>query len=165
MTIVAKVLADADAVLLWGLAATIVMTTVMQGSQQFGFSRLSLPFLLGTMLTGNRRLAVLLGYVLYTIGGWLFAFLYFGLFVSAGIATWWFGALLGLVHGLFVITVLLTVLAHIHPRMATEYSGPNRLRVIEPPGFMALNYGIQTPVFTVLAQTLYGVILGAGLTV
>ena len=50
-----------DAVLLWALVATAVMTTVLQGSQGLGLSRLSLPFLFGTVVTADRRRAVLFG--------------------------------------------------------------------------------------------------------
>ncbi len=96
--------------LLWGLVATVAMTTVLQGSQGLGLSRLSLPFLAGTFLTGDRRRAVVLGYVLYTVGGWLFALLYFLLFASLGLHTWWFGALAGALHGLFLLLGALPLL-------------------------------------------------------
>ncbi len=43
-----------DAVLIWALVATALMTTVLQGSQGLGLSRLSLPFLFGTFFTANR---------------------------------------------------------------------------------------------------------------
>jgi hypothetical protein len=36
--------------------------------------------------------------------GWLFALLYFVLFVSLGLYTWWLGTLMGLLHGLFLKT-------------------------------------------------------------
>ena len=151
-----------DLILLWGLAATVVMTTILQGSQQIGWSRLSLPFLIGTIVTERRPWATVLGYVFYTIGGWLFAFFYFALFRAIGTANWWLGAAAGLVHGGFLLTVFLTVLSYVHPRMATEYSGPDALRKLEPPGFLALHYGRRTPIITLVAQTIYGAILGAG---
>jgi len=146
--------------LLWGLIATVAMTTVLQGSQGLGLSRLSLPFLAGTFVTGDRRLAMVLGFVLYTIGGWLFALLYFLFFASIGAATWWVGAAAGLLHGLFLLTCMLPLLPYIHPRMASEYDGPTAIRQLEPPGFMGLNYGRRTPLTTLLGQTVYGAILG-----
>ena len=146
---------------LWGLVATVGMTTILQGAQGLGLSRLSLPFLVGTFFTGARRRAVVVGYLLYTIGGWLFAFIYFLIFASVGIATWWFGALLGLLHGLFLLVGAMPLLPHVHPRMASEHHGVTALRRLEPPGFMGLNYGLRTPLTTLLAQTLYGAILGA----
>ena len=78
--------------ILWGLIATVAMTSILEGSRGLGLSRMSLPFLVGTFFIGNRRWALILGFVLYTIGGWLFAFLYYFLFASVGIYTWWFGA-------------------------------------------------------------------------
>jgi hypothetical protein len=76
---------------IWGLIATVAMTTVLQGAQGLGLSRLSLPFLAGTFFTGDRRWAVIIGFVFYVIGGWVFAFLYFLLFASLGLYTWWLG--------------------------------------------------------------------------
>lgn len=145
---------------LWGLIATVAMTTILQAAQGAGFSRLSLPFLVGTFFTGNRRWAVIGGYIVYTIGGWLFAFFYFLIFESVGIKTWWFGALLGLLHGGFLLVGALPLLPFIHPRMASEHHGITALRRLEPPGFMAMNYGYRTPLTTLLAQTLYGLTLG-----
>jgi hypothetical protein len=145
---------------LWGLVATVGMTTILQAAQGLGFSRLSLPFLVGTFFTGARRWAVIVGYVVYTVGGWLFAFFYFLIFKSTGIATWWFGAALGFLHGLFLLVGVLPLLPYIHPRMASEHHGITMLRRLEPPGFLAMNYGYSTPLTTVLAQTIYGGILG-----
>jgi len=67
---------------LWGLIATVAMTTILLGSQGLGLSRLSLPFLVGTMFTANRSRATVAGFIAYVIGGWLFALLYFALFAS-----------------------------------------------------------------------------------
>jgi hypothetical protein len=144
----------------WGLVATVAMTTVLQGAQGLGLSRLSLPFLAGTFFTGNRRWAVMIGFVAYVIGGWIFAFLYFLLFASIGITTWWFGLAAGLLHGLFLLAAALPLLPYIHPRMASEYDGVSAIRQLEPPGFMGLNYGHRTPVTTLAGQALYGAVLG-----
>lgn len=146
--------------LLWGLIATVAMTTILQGSQGLGLSRLSLPFLVGTVFTANRNRAVVVGFVAYVIGGWLFAMLYFLFFASIGRATWWLGALLGCVHGILLLVGALPLLSYAHPRMASEHDGPRRTYLLEPPGFFGLNYGRQTPVTTLLAQTVYGATLG-----
>jgi len=147
-------------VLLWGLIATVAMTTVLQGSQGLGLSRLSLPFLVGTMVTPNRDRAVVYGFFLYTLGGWIFASLYYLVFFSIGFASGWLGAVLGLLHGLFLLVAILPLLPHLHPRMASAYDGPTSERRLEPPGFMALNYGRRTPLTTLLGQVLYGAVLG-----
>lgn len=148
-------------ILAWGLVATVVMTTIMFGSQYMGLSRLSLPFLLGTWFTANRDAANILGFLLYTLGGWLFAFAYYFLFVSVGFATWWLGAIAGALHAMFLLLVILPLLPYAHPRMASEYAGATSTRRLEPPGFLGLHYGYRTPLTTLIAQTVYGIILGA----
>ena len=35
------------------------------------------------------------------------------------------------------------------------------VRQLEPPGFLALNYGVQTPLSVVVAHVLFGAIVGA----
>lgn len=119
-------MANLDAIILWGLVAMAVMTTILQGSQGLGLSRLSLPFLFGTFVTGNRGRAVLVGSLLCLLGGWAFAVLYFFIFASIGLRSWWVGALVGALHGLFLL-VSLPAMAQLHPRMASEYDAPVRL--------------------------------------
>lgn len=146
--------------LLWGLLASIAMIAILQGSQSLRLSRLNLPFLVGTLVTGERHRAVILGLILYLIGGWLFAFLYVWIFESLGFATVWLGGLLGLFHGLALMACM-PLLPYVHPRIASEYDGPSGERRIEPPGTFGLNYGTRTPLTTLLAQIVYGGILGA----
>lgn len=155
------VLTQLESILVWGFVGTAAMTTILHGSQGLGLSRLSLPFLVGTLFTGDRRWASLWGFLLYVFGGWLFAFFYFVVFASAGVAHWWSGALIGLLHALFLLVVILPLLPQLHPRMATEYDLPTAARRLEPPGFMGLNYGHGTPLSTVLGHVAYGAILGA----
>lgn len=150
------------AIVIWALVATAALSTILAGSQGLGLSRLSLSFLLGTFFTGNRHRAVALGAALYMLGAFIFAFGYFMLMALMGVANAWIGAVLGTFHGLFLLTAVLPVLPHLHPRMATEYDGPSRERRLEPPGFLGLNYGFRTPLTTVLGHAIYGAILGAG---
>lgn len=150
-------------VAVWGIIATAALSVILQGSQGLGLSRLSLPFLIGTIFTGNRDRASVYGFTFYIVGGWIFAFMYYLVFSSVHLHHWWFGALLGALHGLLLLIVVLPVLPHMHPRIATEYDGPTANRRLEPPGFMGLNYGRATPLTTVLGHLCYGAILGAGL--
>jgi hypothetical protein len=152
-------------VVLWGTIATLCMTAVTFASQNVGWSRLNLPFLLGTAFTGDRRAANALGFLLYLSGGLLFSMIYYLILAGMGGANWWTGAAVGLVHGLLVLTALLPLLPYIHPRVASEYDGPSVQRTLEPPGFLALHYGYRTPLMMLVAQTLYGAILGAGFAV
>jgi hypothetical protein len=146
--------------MVWGFVATLVMTTVLQGAQGLGLSRLSLPFLVGTFFTPDRRKAVIAGFVFYVTGGWLFALLYFLLFESVGIYTWWLGFAAGLLHGLCLLVAVMPLLPFFHPRMASEYDTASAPKLLEPPGFMGLNYGHGTPVTTLTGQALYGTVLG-----
>ena len=45
--------------------------------------------------------------------------------------------------------------------MASEQRGPTPTRLLEPPGFLGLNYGERTPISVMLAHLVYGGILGA----
>lgn len=150
-----------SSILLWGFAATVVLSTLMAGSQRLGYTRMSIPFLLGTMVTPNRDRAMLLGLLVHMVNGWLFALLYALAFESWHHATWWLGAGIGLVHGLFVLTVGMPIIPAMHPRMVSEYFGPTPNRQLQPPGFLALHYGRRTPIVTLVSHLVYGAILGA----
>jgi len=152
---------DLQRALVAGLLSTIVMTTLMSASQGFGLSRMSLPFLLGSVFTPDRNQANVLGFFLHFANGWLFSLLYALAFAGVGRTSWWLGGIFGLVQGLFVLTALMPLLPSIHPRMATEDYGPTPTRQLEPPGFLALNYGRRTPLLTLLAHLAYGVLFGA----
>lgn len=149
-------------VAVWGLIATAVMTSILEGAQLFGWSRLSLPFLFGTFVTADRMKAIVFGFILYLIGGWLFAAFYALAFETLGRSDWWLGMALGVAHGLFLIAVFLPMLPFVHPRLASEFSGPTEQRRIEPPGAFGLNYGRATPAATVAAQTIFGLLMAIG---
>lgn len=151
-------------ILVWGFAATAALSAVMFGAQRMGYSRLSFPFLIGTMFTGDRSAANSAGLTAYLLGGWLFAFLYYFIFAAIGRAGWLLGMGIGAAHGVVLLVMLLPMLPHLHPRMASEYEGPGGNRTLQPPGFLALNYGYRTPLTTILAHAIYGAILGAQIT-
>jgi hypothetical protein len=138
--------------LLWGFVATVVLTTLLAGSQGVGMTRMNVPYLLGTMVTPNRDRAKFIGVFLHFINGWLFSLIYVAAFQLIGRSTWWFGALIGFVHGSFVLAVALPALPALHPRMANEQYGPTVARQLEPPGFLGLHYGIRTPISVLVAD-------------
>ena len=146
--------------LLWGGIATAAMTGIMQGAQGLGLSRLSIHFMVGTIFSGNRRIATVIGVSLYVLGGWAFAFLYFLALASLNLLTWWAGGLLGLLHGAILLVAALPLFPFIHPRMASDFDAPVAKPLLEPPGFLALNYGGGTPVTMLLAQSAYGALIG-----
>lgn len=146
--------------LLWSFVATLALTTVMAGSQGLGLTRMNLPYMLGAMFTPSRDRAKVVGFGVHLLNGWLFSLAYVAAFHAWGRATWWAGAAIGLVQAVFVLTVGMSLLPSLHPRMASEQKGPTVTRQLEPPGFLALNYGYQTPASVLLAHLIYGAILG-----
>ena len=146
--------------LVWGFAATAVLTTLMAGSEGIGLTRMNIPHMLGTMFTPNRDRAKVYGAIVHFLNGWAFSIVYVAAFHAAHRFTWWFGMVVGLVHGAFVAAVALPVMPGVHPRMASELRGPTVARQLEPPGFLALNYGARTPISILLAHLAFGAILG-----
>jgi uncharacterized membrane protein YagU involved in acid resistance len=144
----------------FGLVATAALTAVMTTAQLAGLTRLDLPLVLGTLVTEDPDRARLAGFVIHLGVGQIFALGYATVFALLHRATWWLGGLLGLLHAAVALMVLLPVLPGLHPRMASHRAGPVSRAVLEPPGPLALNYGIQTPVVAVLAHLVYGVALG-----
>ena len=152
---------NGGSILLWGLIATIVLAIVLASSQGLGLTRMSLPFILGTIITPDRDRAMLWGTLLHMLNGWLFSGFYALMFEALGRTGWWLGALMGVFQGLFVLAVVMPLIPSAHPRMVSEYVGPSPNRRLQPPGFMALNYGRRTPIVALLAHGLFGAILGA----
>lgn len=149
-----------DNLILWGFAATLILTTLLAVSKPLGYTRIDLPFMLGTMFTADRNKAPFVGLLAHLTMGWIFAFIYGAAFESTGLHTWWFGLSIGMVHGAFVLSVGLNVLSYFHPRMANPFQGPTPTKQLQPPGFLALNYGKGTPLVTLLGHLIYGVVLG-----
>jgi len=147
--------------LLWGFVSTLLLTTSQAVSQGLGLTRMNMPYLLGSMFTADRDRARLYGVFLHLLNGWAFSLLYVLVFESWGVANWWRGLVMGLLHGLFVLVVVMSTLPGLHPRMASEQHGPSANRGLEPPGFLALNYGVSTPVTVLVSHAVFGLILGA----
>src|SRR5688572_8541088 len=146
--------------LLWGFAGTVVLTSVLAGSQALGMTRMNVPYLLGTMFTADRDRAKFIGIFFHFVNGWIFSLIYVATFQQRGEATWWFGALIGIVQAVFVLAVALPALPGLHPRMANVQYGPTVVRQLEPPGFLGLHYGIRTPISVIIAHVIFGAILG-----
>ena len=147
-------------ILLWGFAATVVLTTLTLAGQSFGLTRIDMPFIIGTMVTPDRDRAKLIGYAMHLLNGWVFAIVYALFFENLHKATWWFGAEIGAVQGIVVVVALLPLLPGVHPRMVSDFRGPEPTRLLEPPGFLSTNYGRMTPLIMILAHAIYGAILG-----
>jgi hypothetical protein len=145
-----------------GFIGTLVLTTGLRAATELRLTRIDLPFLLGTAFTADRKRARALGYALHFLFGFLFAGLYYLVFEGLDEASWWLGSLLGVVHALFSATALVSVLLPlVHPRMGTPFSAADSAPLLEPPGFMLLNYGASTPLVMLLTHIIYGTIVGA----
>ena len=108
---------------LWGFVGTVILTTILSGSQGLGLTRMNLPFMLGTMFTPDRDRAKLVGFGAHFINGWIFASVYAAAFESWRRVTWRLGVAIGLVHALFVLVAAMPVLPAMHPGWRVSMMG------------------------------------------
>jgi hypothetical protein len=132
----------------------------MIAAQLAGLTRLDLPLVLGSFVAEEPDRARVAGFFIHLAVGQSFALLYTAAFALLGVASWWLGAVFGLLHVAVALTILVPLVVGIHPRMASERAGLATGAVLEPPGLFGLNYGAQTPAVTVVAHVAYGVALG-----
>jgi hypothetical protein len=145
-----------------GLAGTLVLTTIIKAASEFGWSRMDLALLLGTTVSDNRSRARAIGYGAHFVLGVLFGLAYAGFFIAIGRSSWWLGALIGALHALFTSTVLVSILLPVvHPRLATNETAADKTALLEPPGFLMLNYGRNTFLVSLVAHIGYGAVVGA----
>ncbi len=146
--------------IIWGFAATIILTTISAATQGLGLTRMNLPYMLGTIFTPDRDKAKVYGFFMHVFIGWFFSLIYVLIFQALGAAGWWRGIVVGLFHAFFVLVVMMALLPAVHPRMASEQHGPETHNMLEPPGFLALHYGVQTPLAILILHAVFGAILG-----
>ncbi len=147
----------------FGLVATALLTSVLIVVQLLGFTRLDLPLILGSAVVADPDRARVVGFAVHLGFGQLFAAFYAAGFAALDRSAWWLGALFGLAHAVVALTVLVPLLPGVHPRMASERAGPDWLATLEPPGLLATNYGLATPLVTIAAHLVYGAALGLAL--
>jgi hypothetical protein len=144
-----------------GVIGTTVLSTALRAAQELGWTRMDIPFLLGTAFSGNRSRATAIGYAVHFANGLLFSLAYAFVFWAVGAAGVLVGAGLGVVHGLFAGGPLVNVLLPtVHPRMGAPWSDAEETPLLEPPGFMLVNYGRATAAVTLVAHVVYGAIVG-----
>lgn len=146
--------------LLAGFVGTLVLTSLEAGAQQLHLTRMSIPYLLGAAFTPNRDRAKVLGFFVHLVNGQLFALLYVAIFDALHEVSILRGAMIGLGHAAVVLLVVVPLLPAMHPRIATLEQGPTDMRLIEPPGPLALHYGLSTPATIVVAHVIYGMVIG-----
>ena len=141
-----------------GFIGTLVFSTVVKAASEMALTRMDLALLLGTTVTDNRRKARAIGFVFHLLLGVVFAIAYAFFFRIIGHDAWWLGAIGGAVHAIFTATVLVNMLLPIvHPRMATTETAADETTLIEPPGFLMLNYGRSTFFVSLAAHIAYGI--------
>jgi len=144
-----------------GFLGTLVLSTILRAAGEIGLTRMDLPFLLGTSVTDNRSRAKVYGYAFHFLNGLAFAVVYGFGFAGIGRSGWWLGTLVGALHALFTATVLVNVLLPVvHRRIGTPETAADEVALIEPPGFLMLNYGRNTFLVTLAAHMAYGAIVG-----
>lgn len=144
----------------FGFGATVALTVVLVTAQMAGVTRMDIPMLLGAIFVEDPDKARIVGFFVHLVNGQIFALMYAIAFALLDEASWWLGAIFGTLHGFAALTLIVPLLPGIHPRMASERSGPNPKKVLEPPGLFAHNYGRQTPLVTLVAHVIYGALLG-----
>jgi len=144
----------------FGFVATVLLTGIMVLAQLAGLSRMDIPMMLGTVFVEEPDRARVVGTFVHLVNGQVFAILYTAAFALIGWATWWLGAIFGFLHGIAALTLILPMLPGVHPRMASTRAGPELSAVLEPPGPLAMNYGVRTPLVALAAHIAYGALLG-----
>jgi hypothetical protein len=144
-----------------GFVGTLVLTTGLRAASELKLTRMDIPFLLGTAFSEDRRRAKAIGYGLHFVAGMVFALLYYAVFSAIDESGWLLGALFGFVHASFAGSALVNILLPaLHPRMGTPNTPAVSNPLLEPPGFMMLNYGRSTPLVSIAVHIAYGAIVG-----
>lgn len=150
--------------LVFGVIATGVLTSVLISAQLAGWTRLDLPLMLGSVFVVDQDRARAVGAFVHLLFGQGFALGYAAAFAAVNGSPVWLGAVLGVLHGFVALGVIVPLLPALHPRMLSERAGRSAPPALEPPGLLALNYGVQTPAITLVAHLAYGIALSLALT-
>jgi hypothetical protein len=144
-----------------GFVGTIALTTGLRVAQETGRTRMDIPLLLGTAFSASRSRAMVIGYALHFANGLVFSLGYAAIFLAVGHTGAAFGAGLGLAHALVAGGPLVNVLLPaMHPRMGTPWTDAEETPLLEPPGFLLVNYGRHTAVVHVALHVAYGALVG-----
>lgn len=144
-----------------GFVGTLLLTTIVRVASELGLTRMDFALILGTTITRERRRARAYGYGLHVALGLVFALTYGVIFRLLGRSSWQLGALFGVVHAVFLASVVVNVLLPVvHPLMGTPETAANQRALIEPPGFLMLNYGRSSFVVLLVAHVVFGAVVG-----
>jgi len=106
-----------------GSTGRMAMLLLIYGGPLIGLPRIDVVSALGSLAAPNKQDAVTLGGAIHFTMGILFAIIYASLWsLGIGSATWWWGLIFGLVHGMLVIVSLYVVL-HRYPQLSEILNG------------------------------------------
>jgi len=132
----------------------------------------AMPLVTGSMASGDRSTAIRMGAVMHylVMGTVVFGITYGGLFAAFDEDAWWFGAVLGLAHGVLVGLVFMPLMPMMHPRMSRSSSaaaaGGGTVRAetgggvqLSAPGVFGKDWGAMTAPGLLGGHVVYGVVL------
>jgi hypothetical protein len=145
-----------------GAVGAVVLSAGFELAQAVGLTRVDFPLILGSAIADDRDRARALGYLIHLANGILFSFGYAAIFAAVGHAGWALGLALGGVQAAFIGgPVANVILPALHPRMGKDWTDASETPLLEPPGFMLVNYGGSTMAVTTILHLAYGAIVGA----
>ena len=138
-----------------GFVGTLVLTSGLRACSELDLTRMDLPFLLGTAFTTDRTRAKAVGYAApLRLRPALRARLLRLVLAPSERRAGGSGRFSASLHALFAGTALVNVLLPpVHPRMGTATTAADASPLLEPPGFLLLNYGASTPVVTLVVTS------------
>ena len=157
-----------EAALVAGLAGTFAMSAMMTMASRAGITEMPpMPLVIGSMVTGDRSRARLMGaFVHYLVMGTVvFGIIYGLLFTAFGSDGWLTGVVMGAVHGVLVGAVILPMMGAVHPRMSVaspaaagdSAPGSGELR-LPAPGAMGIRWGGMTPLGLIVGHVIFGLV-------
>jgi hypothetical protein len=150
---------DAGTALFAGVLGGLAFLVVVTMGRSIGMTRMNLLEVLGTMLAPNARGATVygLGLMAHLMASAAFGLGHAGLLhaldvTSVGQAAAW-DLVIGTVHGAIVLLVLPMILTAMHPLV--------RKQAMEAPGVALTGFGRGTPLGSLMAHVVFGLVVGA----
>lgn len=159
------------AVLVAGLAGSLVMSATMQMATRAGLTQMApMELVTGSMMSSDRAVASRLGIMIHygVMETAVFGIAYAGLFSALGNGSVGTGALIGVAHGILFGLVGMPMMPALHARMSSTAVAPggNVLsfdggqRTLTAPGVLGSKEGGgMTPIGIVVGHIVYGIVV------